>query len=58
MTRKPIGITVPYREVGYKEKETLLKQLERQVKDLTARVNHLEKQHAKEKQVQTEGRTP
>ena len=58
MTRKPIGITVPYREVGYKEKETLLKQLERQVNDLTARVNHLEKQHAKEKQVQTKGHTP
>ena len=53
MTRKPIGITVPYREVGYDEKETLLKRLEKQVKALTERVTQLEKQNAKEKQVQT-----
>jgi hypothetical protein len=53
MTRKPIGITVPYREVGYKEKETLLKQLEQQVKSLTKRVTELEKQNAQTKQVQT-----
>jgi hypothetical protein len=57
MTRKPIGITVPYREVGYKEKETLLKQLEKQVKSLTERVTQLEKTNAQTKQVQTEGRT-
>jgi hypothetical protein len=57
MTRKPIGITVPYREVGYKEKETLLKQLEKQVKSLTERVTQLEKANAQTKQVQTEGRT-
>lgn len=58
MTRKPIGITVPYREVGYQDKEARIADLERQVKALTERVNHLEKHHAKEKQVQTQGRTP
>lgn len=56
MTRKPIGVSVPYRKVG--QEELTLKALEKHVKALTERVNHLEKQHAKEKQVQTEGRTP
>ena len=53
MERKPIGLTVPYREVGYKEKETRLEQLEKQVKLLTERVKQLENHNAQTKQVQT-----
>jgi polyhydroxyalkanoate synthesis regulator phasin len=40
--RKPIGITVPYREVGYKEDP--IKVLEEKVKALEKRVEQLEKQ--------------
>ena len=57
MNRKPIGITAPYREVGYKDPEQRLKQLEQQIKILTNRVTKLEKQNAQTEQVQTEGRT-
>lgn len=39
--RKPIGITVPYREVGYKE--DAMKVLEDKVKSLEKRVVQLEK---------------
>ena len=39
--RKPIGITVPYREVGYKE--DAMKVLEDKVKSLEKRVEQLEK---------------
>ena len=41
--RKPIGITVPYREIGYKEKPTL-EQLQKMVKDLEKRIEKLEKE--------------
>ena len=47
--RKPIGVTAPYRKVQPKTVE----QLEKEVVDLTKRVELLEKRHAKEKQVQT-----
>ena len=40
--RKPIGITVPYREVGYKE--NAVKILEDKVKLLEKRIEQLEKQ--------------
>lgn len=40
--RKPIGITVPYREVGYKE--NAVKVLEDKIKVLEKRVEQLEKQ--------------
>jgi hypothetical protein len=40
--RKPIGITVPYREVGYKE--DAMKMLEEKVKALEKRIEQLEKQ--------------
>lgn len=40
MNRKPIGLTVPYREVGYKEQP--LAQLEKKVKDLESRVKKIE----------------
>ena len=43
MNRKPIGLTVPYREVGYKEPSTLAA-LEKQIKELKQRVEKLEKQ--------------
>jgi ribosomal protein S15P/S13E len=49
--RKPIGITVPYREVGWQEKETKMATLEKQVKLLTARVAALEKQLKEKKDV-------
>ena len=39
--RKPIGITVPYREVEYKE--NAMKVLEDKVKSLEKRVEQLEK---------------
>ena len=39
--RKPIGITVPYREVGYKEP---IKVLEEKVKELEKRIEQLEKE--------------
>ena len=39
--RKPVGITVPYREVGYKEP---MKALEEKVKALEARIAKLEKE--------------
>lgn len=41
--RKPVGITIPYREVGYKEKPTI-EQLEKKVKDLEKRIELLEKE--------------
>jgi len=41
--RKPIGITVPYREVGYKEKATL-EELEKKLKALEKRIEQLEKE--------------
>lgn len=56
MTRKPIGVTTPYRKIG--QEELTLKLLDKQIKALTERVNNLEKQNAQTKQVQTEGRTP
>ena len=43
VNRKPIGLTVPYREVGYKEPSTLAA-LEKQIKELKQRVEKLEKQ--------------
>ena len=39
--RKPIGLTVPYREVGYKEPSTLV-QLEQKIKQLEERIKKLE----------------
>jgi polyhydroxyalkanoate synthesis regulator phasin len=39
--RKPVGITVPYREVGYKDP---IKVLEEKLKALEARVAKLEKE--------------
>lgn len=48
MQRKPIGLTVPYREVGYKEPTTLA-ELEKKLKALTERVAQLEKQNAQKK---------
>jgi polyhydroxyalkanoate synthesis regulator phasin len=39
--RKPIGITVPYREIGYKEP---IKVLEEKVKALEKRIEKLEKE--------------
>ena len=41
MNRKPIGITVPYREVGYKDP---IKVLEEKVKALEKRIEKLEKE--------------
>lgn len=41
--RKPIGLTVPYREVGYKEQPTLA-DLEKKVKALENRIAKLEKE--------------
>jgi polyhydroxyalkanoate synthesis regulator phasin len=41
MNRKPIGLTIPYREIGYKEP---IKALEEKVKALEKRINQLEKQ--------------
>ena len=41
--RKPIGITVPYREVGYKEKATL-EEFEKKIKALEKRIEQLEKE--------------
>ena len=41
MNRKPIGITVPYREIGYKDP---LKVLEEKIKALEARIAKLEKE--------------
>ena len=43
MERKPIGLTVPYREVGYKEKPSL-EQLEKKLKELEQRIAKLEKE--------------
>lgn len=48
MERKPIGLTVPYREVGYKEPPTIAA-LEQKIKALEARVAQLEKQNAQKK---------
>lgn len=42
MSRKPIGITVPYREIGYKDP---IKVLEEKVKALEKRVKQLEQQN-------------
>ena len=39
--RKPIGLTVPYREIGYKEP---IKVLEEKVKTLEQRIEKLEKE--------------
>jgi polyhydroxyalkanoate synthesis regulator phasin len=39
--RKPIGVTVPYREIGYKEP---IKVLEEKVKALEKRIEKLEKE--------------
>ena len=39
--RKPIGITVPYREIGYKEP---IKVLEEKIKALEKRIEKLEKE--------------
>ena len=40
--RKPVGLTVPYREVGYKEP---IKVLEEKVKALEQRVKQLEQEN-------------
>lgn len=42
--RKPIGITVPYREVGYREPTTLAA-LEQKIKALELRVKQLEQNY-------------
>ena len=42
--RKPIGITVPYREIGYKDP---IKVLEEKVKALEKRIEQLEKKEKK-----------
>jgi len=42
--RKPIGLTVPYREVGQKEPTTLAA-LENKIKVLELRIKRLEQQH-------------
>lgn len=42
--RKPIGLTVPYREIGYKEPPTLTA-LEKKVKALEQRVKQLEQEN-------------
>jgi hypothetical protein len=47
--RKPIGLSVPYRKMNSEEARTLLEQYIKLVKDLTKRVEQLEKHHAKEK---------
>jgi hypothetical protein len=39
--RKPIGLTVPYREIGYKEP---IKVLEEKIKALEKRIEKLEKE--------------
>jgi polyhydroxyalkanoate synthesis regulator phasin len=39
--RKPIGVTVPYREIGYKEP---IKVLEEKIKALEKRIEKLEKE--------------
>lgn len=39
--RKPIGITVPYREIGYKDP---IKVLEEKIKALEKRIEKLEKE--------------
>jgi polyhydroxyalkanoate synthesis regulator phasin len=39
--RKPVGLTVPYREIGYKEP---IKVLEEKVKALEKRIEKLEKE--------------
>ena len=39
--RKPVGITVPYREVGFKDP---IKVLEEKIKALEARIAKLEKE--------------
>lgn len=41
--RRPIGLTVPYREVGYKEPSTLT-QLEKKIKELEERIKKLEQE--------------
>jgi hypothetical protein len=59
MTRKPIGLTIPYREVGYKEKkeasrETLLAEvavLTEMVRVLSDKVRELEAAKLKEKSI-------
>jgi len=47
--RKPVGITVPYREVGFKT-------LEEQVKELEKRVIKLEKLYEANRPVQTKAK--
>ena len=41
--RRPIGLTVPYREKGYKEPPTIA-QLEKKIKELEERIKKLEKE--------------
>lgn len=41
MNRKPIGLTIPYREVGYKDP---IKVLEEKIKALEKRIEQLEKE--------------
>ena len=43
MERKPIGLTVPYREIGYKDPPTLA-ELEKKIKTLEQRIEKLEKE--------------
>lgn len=42
--RKPIGLTVPYREKGYTETPTHLGLLEKKIKELEARIKKLEQE--------------
>lgn len=46
--RRPIGLTVPYREVGYKEPPTM-QELEKKIKQLEERIKKLEQQHEEKK---------
>lgn len=41
--RRPIGLTVPYREVGYREPATLAT-LEKKIKELEERIKKLEQE--------------
>ena len=42
--RKPIGLTVPYREAGYKETPTHLALIEKRLKELEDRIKKLEQE--------------
>jgi hypothetical protein len=50
--RKPVGITVPYREVGYQEP---IKLLEQKVKELEKRIERLENENSMGKGTKLDG---